>query len=933
MKTIVQVYKSPQCWKNGPPGLGDFIRGICHLYELLHNDVIALRVDIGQSDFFQYVEWDETFFFRGENYNVCQAEEFFVDHVSLLKRIELFKKSDEKLLFISTNFGDWNRTCLSFYVVDFVSKFYNFKKLITTELAKDLTVAEYEVLSVRCGDVFFGDPAAKISDKQFNLVCTIIERTILIRSKYPIVITSDSYALKCELARRYNMLILPYQSQHGAYGDMSSVALDLCMLKNAKFIYHINLWATWWSGFSHYTSLIFNIPSMNFRAPDFAIEEVMPQYLLPDLGGGMNNNLEIAVQLINEKNYPQAELYVRDFLNSNQPNDLTTNLLQQIGVGYGFCSECSFSEKSTHLETGKKYLFIRAWGYGFWSDVHHVLGQLLVSELTGRIPVVWWGGNSLYSKFENTNAFRLYFQSVCEEGLPDSLDGFTFFPCKWNKRNLYGPEINTWQGHDSRVSALYFLNRPEDILVSDFYTTLASIIPWISSDSAFYGLSEDQIYAWLMKKYLKPISSISNKVDDFYQCYMAKFSWLAVHVRGSDKVNESADLLSINNEYYGVVDSIIHTNPEVKLFLLTDSTSILDGYTARYGERVLSTNAMRSDSDIGVHLQGGSGFSLGEEIMIDVYLAIRCNFFVGNQESNVSVAISSLKLWQPNTLFLMGASNVRSTNWFLHKNHRPIFNGDSIVSDRSIKNIHLNKTGKVSDKWESYLDYYDFLFLSLRDSPVALLEIGVQNGGSLETWAAYFGKGRLFLGCDIDPKCSLLKYDDPRINVLIGNIVSTDVYQKVTGFSPVFEIIIDDGSHVSTDVINAFVNYFPLLAPGGIYVVEDAHTLYNDGFGGGIMNDYGAYAFFKKLVDVVSFEFWRDQVSLGTYFRTFFSLSSLPVFINDGWIDSIEFRNSLVIIRKAKSPGHSKLGQRILTGTEALVQNWGGGNLFQADPV
>jgi len=46
----------------------------------------------------------------------------------------------------------------------------------------------------------------------------------------------------------------------------------------------------------------------------------------------------------------------------------------------------------------EKFLLIKAWGYGFWSDVSHVLGQLLVAELTGRTPIVHWGQNSLFGK-------------------------------------------------------------------------------------------------------------------------------------------------------------------------------------------------------------------------------------------------------------------------------------------------------------------------------------------------------------------------------------------------------------------------------------------------------------------------------------------------------------------------------------------------------
>ena len=53
----------------------------------------------------------------------------------------------------------------------------------------------------------------------------------------------------------------------------------------------------------------------------------------------------------------------------------------------------------------------------------------------------------------------------------------------------------------------------------------------------------------------------------------------------------------------------------------------------------------------------------------------------------------------------------------------------------SFEEIHKAKTGKVSDKWASYLHYYDRLFKDYRDQEIALLEIGIQNGGSLDTYA------------------------------------------------------------------------------------------------------------------------------------------------------------------------------------------------------
>jgi len=246
------------------------------------------------------------------------------------------------------------------------------------------------------------------------------------------------------------------------------------------------------------------------------------------------------------------------------------------------------------------------------------------------------------------------------------------------------------------------------------------------------------------------------------------------------------------------------------------------------------------------------------------------------------------------------------------------------MDSKSIDFLHRGKTGKVSDKWASYLPYYDSIFYPLRNESVRLLEIGVQNGGSLDTWASYFQSAKALVGCDIDHKCGELKYDDERIKIIVADINSDIAYRQVTAISSQFEIIIDDGSHQANDILGSFCNYFSLLSPGGIYVVEDAHCLYMNEFGGGILNENSPYAFFKKLLDVVSFQFWENEININTYLRTFFDLQEVPKFILDGWVDSIEFRNSIITIRKALRPGHDKLGDRLTVGHLTQVQDWGG---------
>jgi hypothetical protein len=241
----------------------------------------------------------------------------------------------------------------------------------------------------------------------------------------------------------------------------------------------------------------------------------------------------------------------------------------------------------------------------------------------------------------------------------------------------------------------------------------------------------------------------------------------------------------------------------------------------------------------------------------------------------------------------------------------------------SLLDIHRSRVnGKVSNKWESYLSFYDSVFAPLRMRPVRLLEIGVQNGGSLETWSSFFPNANVIVGCDIDPRCKRLTYADPRIRVIVGDATSQDTLEKITSISPTYDVIIDDGSHRSDDIIRAFVAYFPYLTPGGLFAIEDTHTLYRKSFGGGLLRSYTATSYFKLFADVVNFEHWRGQGSIEALFRRLLRRSfPSPAFLTEGWVEAIEFRNSLILVRKAERPGHDKLGERLIVGDEAMVDD------------
>lgn len=237
----------------------------------------------------------------------------------------------------------------------------------------------------------------------------------------------------------------------------------------------------------------------------------------------------------------------------------------------------------------------------------------------------------------------------------------------------------------------------------------------------------------------------------------------------------------------------------------------------------------------------------------------------------------------------------------------------------SLFELYSTHQGKVSDKWGIYLPTYDRIFLPYRNKPVLLLEVGVQNGGSLEIWSKYFTQAQKLIGCDINPACAALKYADPRVAIVVGD-ANTDLAERQISIHALhFDIVIDDGSHRSSDIIKTFARYFPKVVDGGVFVAEDLHCSYWQEFEGGLHDPYSSMSFFKLLADVVNHEHWgahqkRDELTKGIAKRYGVTLHEELL----SCIHSVEFVNSICVIRKQRC-SDNQLGERIVTGQLALV--------------
>ena len=122
--------------------------------------------------------------------------------------------------------------------------------------------------------------------------------------------------------------------------------------------------------------------------------------------------------------------------------------------------------------------------------------------------------------------------------------------------------------------------------------------------------------------------------------------------------------------------------------------------------------------------------------------------------------------------------------------------------------------GRITDKVvQGYLPVY--LRIAAELGPRArVCELGVDKGYSLRLWQALFPLGEV-TGVDnrADPsvwpdgaRCIIMAAEDPALPDRLGQQ---------------YDLIVDDASHYGVAVTAAFRNLWPLVRPGGYYVVED----------------------------------------------------------------------------------------------------------------
>jgi hypothetical protein len=155
----------------------------------------------------------------------------------------------------------------------------------------------------------------------------------------------------------------------------------------------------------------------------------------------------------------------------------------------------------------------------------------------------------------------------------------------------------------------------------------------------------------------------------------------------------------------------------------------------------------------------------------------------------------------------------------------------------------MAKARRVTAKYRAYGRLYDLVAATMPPDPT-VLEVGIANGGSLQTWRNLFGPGARIVGVDLNPQARVLEDEGFEIFLLDTGLpeswkqLDEHMHRQV-------HLLVDDGGHTNRQQISAILHGIDLVIDGGWLVIEDLHASFMGEFGN--PSPYSTVRFLNEL--------------------------------------------------------------------------------------
>lgn len=140
-----------------------------------------------------------------------------------------------------------------------------------------------------------------------------------------------------------------------------------------------------------------------------------------------------------------------------------------------------------------------------------------------------------------------------------------------------------------------------------------------------------------------------------------------------------------------------------------------------------------------------------------------------------------------------------------------------------------HKVGEWPDKGSihSYIEVYEEILASYRNTAKNILEIGLMSGESLRMWTEYFDGNVSGIDCDIKPingLADLTQAINDGLKVYIGDAErEDDIKLFFEGIK--FDVIIEDATHHVEQQVKIYNTLKSYLNKGAVYIIEDIQDI------------------------------------------------------------------------------------------------------------
>lgn len=206
---------------------------------------------------------------------------------------------------------------------------------------------------------------------------------------------------------------------------------------------------------------------------------------------------------------------------------------------------------------------------------------------------------------------------------------------------------------------------------------------------------------------------------------------------------------------------------------------------------------------------------------------------------------------------------------------------------KTLLEIFENDLTSNCDKYLPYFPVYEQFFSKYRNQNLTFIEVGVQDGGSLQMWRKYFGDTARIIGIDVDEDVLTRKKEN--VEIFIGDQEDPAFW---AGFLPnigTIDVFLDDGGHTMNQQINTLDSVWEKIAIGGVYMIEDTHTSYYNDWNNGLYRPHTIMEYTKKIIDMVNINHWQEHPSDPKVFK----------FID---LASVSYYNSMIVLTKGQQP-------------------------------